>query len=1279
MLDGTIPFPPHHPSHDYMHMQRAGGIFQKTLKDGKVFVGRKVDEIMVAYDDEFSSQPEDVYIIDYIAYRLGGNEPKDAISIGILDPNDDGNPEWHWLPTPIPYLIINNDEKLVLAPDRLQLLFEGTDWQDTELGQHNNLNNSSDPLAAFEAELQIHGFKAFTKDDYKLWDNTSQYLPVGLKRRPTSRKILEDLVDTEIVELLPGDLNEQIDRLFALWNNIKDKMPVGWKETSNINLISNGDFGGGIGPGDYIGQSDDTIIGTVVKENPGFSPYVLRTSNNSTDLYYNIEIPLADWQAGNDLVLSGWVAKGPGYPQQYTPHFFGRRWEWMYSNEEVVTTVQEQGNNLYGTIVDDWTENAEEQEWRRWKKGISIPTAPASSDPNATIISCKLIWKLGKVTDDLLNDESTSFRYFTGLRVEYGDNLNDSNYIQLTNPSQKTILKLARDIQDLVSPGNVPIFSTNNVENLVDAQKISGILEELFLEIKETLSNLLEEFTSQSAGTINQLSSTFGKAIEQATDEDQTLSSLDQNFSVTLQNFLNSIVTYNNWNWENNPDVGIPTEQEMLDNNITIESGFVHQITELKAKIDNIENWITALNAVEQQPYIDVNPEDTYDDASYNAGYTAGETAGYDAAYAEYAGIEVAQSQYDMNLELFDLNNDGIINFEEIQMLQDTSIDHIWLTSTDLQNPYRTDQQFYISFYNPWETDEDDGGIFNTEDYIVQYQYNRQILIDIIQRIISGDANKHPYSFENNNEVVDTKDVFALLSLRPWMMADGYEGGMRCHYEYGTFKNYGLVPVVLDMMKVMTRRAIEKGWSQQHQLISPYTSKTVGTRMTDDITMMLQNFDNVAIRNWHNYAPFEDGSNSWLWGGVVEDSSDHSSQDGSDGQGPESMMFSDDDIMHTWAKHARITGTNGQPTEWNLYAELDPVNTFMENLYGWPGLEAALDTTPPYDAINWTWPYHPNVEYDGDGGHHGEIWERRWHPYTFAQPFTVEGSDPLDDAHHEYDDIRTGWVPPNTSGFITNYPSYDDNYGHIYICFKDILSAMYLYHPNVYYRTDILARGGPGSSENVCGHMEWHDGRGLPQLVIEEMILQYTKDHLLWTQYPTWDAKFPFPDDDDDDTGHGDGERHWEKSNAENQWGPGCFRAGTKINTPDGYKVIEEIKVGDIVKSYDIYKKEVVNRKVIKTFVHLDDTDGLILNNKINTTQEHRFYTSENKWVHAKDLNIGDKILNIDGSYKSIESIELDSEAYTVYNFRVIGTENYFVEDILAHNRKNENGNIGQY
>ncbi len=143
------------------------------------------------------------------------------------------------------------------------------------------------------------------------------------------------------------------------------------------------------------------------------------------------------------------------------------------------------------------------------------------------------------------------------------------------------------------------------------------------------------------------------------------------------------------------------------------------------------------------------------------------------------------------------------------------------------------------------------------------------------------------------------------------------------------------------------------------------------------------------------------------------------------------------------------------------------------------------------------------------------------------------------------------------------------------------------------------------------------------------------------------------PDDDDDDGGGGGD--------------PGCFIAGTKIQLPNGIKYIEDIEVGDMVKSFDVGTSSVVNSKVTETFAH-SDRYYMILNGNIKTTSVHPFY-SDGNWIEAGDLSIGDKILHVDGLEHTIETIELSDESVTVYNFEVDGTHNYFAEGYLVHNK----------
>ena len=131
---------------------------------------------------------------------------------------------------------------------------------------------------------------------------------------------------------------------------------------------------------------------------------------------------------------------------------------------------------------------------------------------------------------------------------------------------------------------------------------------------------------------------------------------------------------------------------------------------------------------------------------------------------------------------------------------------------------------------------------------------------------------------------------------------------------------------------------------------------------------------------------------------------------------------------------------------------------------------------------------------------------------------------------------------------------------------------------------------------------------------------------------------------------------------------PGCFIAGTGIHLPSGIKSIEDIKVGDTVKSFDIGTSSVVNSKVTETFVH-SDRYYMIINGTIKTTSVHPFY-SDGNWIEAGDLSIGDKILHVDGLEHTVKTIELNDEPVTVYNFEVDGTHNYFAEGYLVHNKR---------
>ena len=130
-----------------------------------------------------------------------------------------------------------------------------------------------------------------------------------------------------------------------------------------------------------------------------------------------------------------------------------------------------------------------------------------------------------------------------------------------------------------------------------------------------------------------------------------------------------------------------------------------------------------------------------------------------------------------------------------------------------------------------------------------------------------------------------------------------------------------------------------------------------------------------------------------------------------------------------------------------------------------------------------------------------------------------------------------------------------------------------------------------------------------------------------------------------------------------------CFVAGTKISMANNInKNIEDIVIGDLVKAFDTNTNTIINSSVLKTFIHPDNKEYYIINNNLKVTGEHPMWVNKD-WKAVNTLQIGDKLLHLDGSDIEIESIEIKQEISTVYNFEVDNVHNYYAEEMLSHNK----------
>lgn len=92
-----------------------------------------------------------------------------------------------------------------------------------------------------------------------------------------------------------------------------------------------------------------------------------------------------------------------------------------------------------------------------------------------------------------------------------------------------------------------------------------------------------------------------------------------------------------------------------------------------------------------------------------------------------------------------------------------------------------------------------------------------------------------------------------------------------------------------------------------------------------------------------------------------------------------------------------------------------------------------------------------------------------------------------------------------------------------------------------------------------------------------------------------------------------------------------CFAKGTKVKVVDGYKKIEEIKVGDLVwtknENNNYLKLKPVKEVFTKTKEDSYDLLEIELDSgeKIKITEQHEVYTQRG-WIYARDLTIEDEI-----------------------------------------------------
>ncbi|MCV2886477.1 HINT domain-containing protein [Aestuariibacter sp. AA17] len=129
-----------------------------------------------------------------------------------------------------------------------------------------------------------------------------------------------------------------------------------------------------------------------------------------------------------------------------------------------------------------------------------------------------------------------------------------------------------------------------------------------------------------------------------------------------------------------------------------------------------------------------------------------------------------------------------------------------------------------------------------------------------------------------------------------------------------------------------------------------------------------------------------------------------------------------------------------------------------------------------------------------------------------------------------------------------------------------------------------------------------------------------------------------------------------------------CLVAGTQVLTEDGYKNIEDVKLGEKLWAKDVETGEQDWKPVVKIFnepdrgiyeIKLQGKDGFI--QKIEATDDHPFCVVDSGWKTTIELNDGDYIeTDGNGPMKVISVVDEKRQALT-YNFTVADFHTYYV------------------
>ena len=137
-----------------------------------------------------------------------------------------------------------------------------------------------------------------------------------------------------------------------------------------------------------------------------------------------------------------------------------------------------------------------------------------------------------------------------------------------------------------------------------------------------------------------------------------------------------------------------------------------------------------------------------------------------------------------------------------------------------------------------------------------------------------------------------------------------------------------------------------------------------------------------------------------------------------------------------------------------------------------------------------------------------------------------------------------------------------------------------------------------------------------------------------------------------------------------------CFAKGTPVSTPEGFKAIDQLRIGDLVQSKNEFTGEMHSKPVSQLFLTkgkqlyaLTTLNSKGLKETVEVTDNHPYWV-EGEWIESAKLKPGMVLTDEAGQQVKVLELQEIGKTQDTYNIEVADFHTYFVgkSKVLVHN-----------